>query len=128
MSLFSTIRSADRVQLRRDRSVEDPTPPLVGPVEAGVSLPRHLLVSLAGITAEITTLQQRCAGTPHLHAPLAAILGRLDGLADDIYEHAVAPTAPHTRHVGLAVGPPSDGPFVVPVDITDAGSVARLTT
>jgi hypothetical protein len=66
MALFSTIRSTERSLLRRDRSSEDPRSPQaahvehVEHVEADFSLPRHLLVSLAGITADVTTLQQGC--------------------------------------------------------------------
>ena len=92
MSLFATVRSTDRSSVHRERSAEVVGPSPSGPVEA--SLPRHLLVSLAGITADVTTLRQRAVDTPQVHAALATILGRLDDLVDSISRrHSPAPVA-----------------------------------
>lgn len=125
MSLFSTIRAADRSRLHRDRSAGDPRSPLSEHVETEVSLPRHLLVSLAGITADVTSLQQHCVDTPQLDAALETILGRLDGLVDSIYRHAANPAAPSVHRSGLAAGSLSDALADVPVDFADASNVAR---
>lgn len=127
--MISTIKSADRSPLHCDRSVEDPRSPLPQHVAAEHSLPRHLLVSLAGITAEVTSLQQRCVDTPQLHASLATILGRLDGLVDSIYQHAADPGAPNVHGAaGLAVGSPSEARADAPVDVADATNLTRSPT
>jgi hypothetical protein len=94
MSLFSAVRSADRSTLHRARSAEVPPPSTTDDVEAEFPLPRSLLVSRAGITADITTVQQRSVDTPQVHATLATILGRLDDLVDSISApHSPAPVA-----------------------------------
>ena len=134
MSLFSTIRAADRSRLHCERSVEDPRPPLSEQVEAQLSLPRHLLLALAGITADVTSLRERCGDAPELQAPLAAILGRLDGLVDSIYQRAADPTAPSVHRSGLAAGSlsaagsPSDALADVPADFASVTIVARPPT
>ena len=121
---FSTIRSADRSSLHRDRSAEAPWLPTTERVAAAPSLPRHLLVSLAGITADITSLQPRCVDAPQLHAALGAVLGRLDGLVDDIYECAANPAAPSLHRSGSAAVAPPDAPSGVPGEFEDADSSA----
>jgi hypothetical protein len=124
MSFFSTIRSADRSPLLRDRSVEDLAPPATERVDGGASLPRHLLVSLAGITADVTSLQQRCVDAPLLQAALERILGRLDGLVDSIYQHAADPVAPSVHRPGRAADPLADALSEAPAGFADASSVA----
>lgn len=91
MSLFSTVRSPDHSRLPRDRSVEVPRASLTEDVEEQFSLPRHLLVSLAGITADAASLQERCVDTPQLHAALGRILDRLTASS------TAAAGAPQTR-------------------------------
>lgn len=88
VSLFSTIRSVDRPTFPLDRTAEVPRPSLAKEIEEPFSLPRHLLVSLAGITADVTSLQERCVDTPDLHVALGRMLDRLDGLVDSIYGRA----------------------------------------
>jgi hypothetical protein len=92
MSLFSTIRSAERTSLPVEQPLHVPTSTLTGLAAAEPSLPRHLLVSLAGIIADTTSAQQRCVDTPQLHADLGEILLKLDGLVDSVYERVVAPS------------------------------------
>jgi hypothetical protein len=125
MSFFSSIRSADRSTLRRDRSVEDPSSQPPDDLEPGFSLPRHLLVSLAGITADVTALQQRCGDAPELEVSLERLLGKLDGLVDSIYEHVADPAAFSLHRSGLAARSPSDALSAVPVGPADARHVAR---
>ncbi len=109
MSLFSTIRSADRPSpLHRDRSAELPRSPTSACVAEKRSLPRHLLVSLAGITAEISSLQPRCADLPQLRADLGGVLDRLDGLVDSIYACTADPAAPGLPRSGHVVRSPPD--------------------
>lgn len=74
------------------------------------SLPRHLLVSLAGITADVTALQQRSADATQTQAALGAILRKLDRLVDSIYERAASPVAPSLQHPGSAALAPSNAP------------------
>jgi hypothetical protein len=82
MSLLSSIRSGTRSSLDQGyASTSSPT----RQAEAEVPLPRHLLVTLAAIAAEVTSLRQRFVDDPQLHEPLDRILGRLDGLVDSIY-------------------------------------------
>ena len=66
------------------------------------SLPRHLLVSLAGITADVTALQQRSADATQTQAALGVILRKLDRLVDSIYERAASPVAPSLHRPGSA--------------------------
>ena len=94
MSSFSAVRSADRSTLHRARSAVDPPLSTTDEVEAGLPLPGPLLISHAGITAAITTLQQRSMDTPQVHATLATILGRLDDDVDSSSTpHSPAPAA-----------------------------------
>lgn len=128
MALFSTIRSTERSSLRRDRSVEDPGAPQAAHLEhaeAEFSLPRHLLVSLAGITADVTSLQQRCDDAAQVQVALGTILGRLDDLVDSIYQQAAHPAAPSMHRAGLTAASPSDVFAAMPVDLADADNVAR---
>lgn len=108
MSLSWIIRPADRPSLRRDRSAEAPSPLTTSPVAAEPALPRHLLVSLAGITADITSLQPRCADTPQLQAALGAVLDRLDDLVDSVYERAAEPAVASLHRSSLAAASTSD--------------------
>jgi hypothetical protein len=96
MSLFSTIRSPDHSRLPRDRSVEVPRASLTEDVEEQFSLPRHLLVCLAEITADAASLQERCVDTPQLHAPLGRMLDTLGGLVDSIYGRAPQTPTDHS--------------------------------
>ena len=83
MSLLSSIRSGTRRSLDQGyASSSSPT----RQVEAEVPLPRHLLVTLAAIAADVTSLRHRFVDDPQLHEALDRILGRLDGLVDSIYE------------------------------------------
>ena len=128
MALFSTIKSTDRSLLRRDRSIEDPRSPQAAHLEhaeADFSLPRHLLVSLAGITADVTSLQQRCDDAAQVQVALSTILGRLDYLVDSIYQQAAHPAAPNVHRAGLTAASPSDVLAAMPVDLADADNVAR---
>jgi len=83
----STIRSTERSLSLRDRSIEHPRSPQTAHVEhgaAGFSLPSHLLVSLAGITAgylvdgsyqwatQPTAPGMQRADLPQLHRPKSA--------------------------------------------------------
>jgi hypothetical protein len=111
---FTTVKAADRFPLHRDRSAEDPPP--TKHLETDASLPRHLLVSLAGITAEVTSLQQRCVDAPDLHASIERIVGRLDGLVDSIYQRAADPLAPSVHRSGSSAE--------MPVDFAGASNVA----
>jgi hypothetical protein len=90
MSSFSTISSADAGSPQRDESA---VPARAAPTHiappAVVSLPRYLLVSLAGITAEVEVLGKRCAAAEEDRAAIQTIIGRLDGLVDSIYAAAV---------------------------------------
>ena len=94
MSLFATIRSADRWSLQHQRPVVDQGPRPAEHLTVEASLPRHLLVSLAGITADVTTLQHARTEDPQLHAALGTILSRLDGLVDSVYTGAVVRRTP----------------------------------
>jgi hypothetical protein len=128
VALFSTIRSTERSLLRRDRSSEDPRSPQaahVEHVEADFSLPRHLLVSLAGITADVTKLQQRCDDAAQVQVALDTILGRLDYLVDSIYQRAAHPTAPSMHRAGLTAVSPSEVSAAMPVDLAEPDGVAR---
>ena len=83
MSLLSIIRSGTRPSLDQGYvSTSSPT----RQAEADVPLPRHLLVTLAAIAADVTSLRQRFVDDPQLHEALDRIIGRLDGLVDSIYE------------------------------------------
>ncbi|CAN5482129.1 hypothetical protein BH23ACT6_BH23ACT6_27670 [soil metagenome] len=128
MSLFSTIWSADRSALPRDRSVEVPKASLTEDVEAQLPLPRHLLVALAGITADAASVQDRCVDDPQLHAALGRILGRLDGLVDSIYQRSAHPAAPGVRRSGLATGSASHALPESQGESADASNDARLPT
>jgi hypothetical protein len=125
VALFSTIRSTERSLLRRDRSSEDPRSPQAAHVEADFSLPRHLLVSLAGITADVTKLQQRCDDAAQVQVALETILGRLDYLVDSIYQRAAHPTAPSMHRAGLTAVSPSEVSAAMPVDLAEPDGVAR---
>lgn len=94
MSLISSLRSGPRPSLNQDRAGDVHTSPPTGHVDAAVPLPRHLLVALAGIAADVTSLQQRCVDDPQLHEPLEMILGRLGGLVECIYERSADGGAP----------------------------------
>jgi hypothetical protein len=129
MALFSTIRSTERSRPRRNRSIEDPRSPQAAHAEhvkADFSLPRHLLISLAGITADVTSLQQRCDDDAQVQVALGTILGRLDYLVDSIYQQAAAhPAAPNVHPAGLTAASPSEVFASMPVDLADADTVAR---
>jgi hypothetical protein len=128
MAVFSTIRSTEPSLLRRDRSVEDPRSSQAAHVEhgeAGFSLPRHLLVSLAGITADVISLQQRGDDAAQVQVALGTILGRLDYLVDSIYQQAANPAAPNVHPAGLTAASPSEVLAAMPVDLADADNVAR---
>lgn len=128
MSLYTTIRSSHRSPLHRDRPTDDPRSPTTAPVETASSLPRHLLVSLAGITADITSLQQRSVDTPQLHATLERILGRLDGLVDSIYQRAADPAAPSVRHPALVADALAHLPAEMPVKLAPASNAVHRPT
>ncbi|MCC5949711.1 MAG: hypothetical protein JJT89_14765 [Nitriliruptoraceae bacterium] len=93
MPSFSTARPSSRFSRFRERAVPDALPPSVEPL-AELPLPRHLLVSLAGIAADVSSLQQRWTDTPDLHTSLETIQGRIDLLVDLIYDRAATPGAP----------------------------------
>jgi hypothetical protein len=99
MSLVSSLRSGTRPPLTQDRSGSTSTSPPTGQLEADVPLPRHLLVALAGIAADVTALRQRLVDDPQLHEPVDRILGRIDDLVDSIYERAAEL---HPRPVAVA--------------------------
>jgi hypothetical protein len=124
MSLFST-SIADRLRLPLSRSAEDPSTPLTES-----SLPRHLLVALAGITTNVTSLQQHCVDDPYLHTSLESILCRLDDLVGGIYERAADPAPRCAHRAGPAAGSLSDALAAEPVAVTDAtqptGSLAGV--
>ena len=115
MSLFTAIRPANRSPLTHPTATEPP-------------LPRHLLVSLAGVTADITSLQQRTVDTPQLHATLERILGRLDGLVDSNYQRAADPAAPSVRRPPLAADSLAHVPAEMPAPLAPASHVARPPT
>lgn len=77
-------------------------------VATEASLPRHLLVSLAGITADVTALQQRSADATQTQAALGVIRRKLDRLVDSIYERAAGPVAASLHHPGSAAVSRSD--------------------
>ncbi len=124
MSLFATIRSTDRSSLDRERSADVVEPSPSEPVEA--SLPRHLLVSLAGITADVTSLQHAHAEEPQLHAALGTILRRLDGLVDSIYQRSAHRAASSVHRAGIAAVSASPVLAGVPDGLSDTSNVARL--
>ena len=131
MALFSTIRSTELSSLRRDRSVEDPGAPQAAhleQVEAEFSLPRHLLVSLAGITADVTSLQQRCDDAAQVQVALGTILGRLDYLVDSIYQRAAHPAAPSMHRAAIAAASPSEVFAEMPGDVAGATDLAGPAT
>lgn len=129
MSLFSTSTTADRSLLRRERSAKDPSSPRTDHVEAERSLPRHLLVSLAGITTDVACLQQQCGDDPRLQTSLEMILDRLDGLVDSIYERTSDPAAPSAHRAGPDFsGSGSDVRGLVPGDVAAATSTTRPVT
>lgn len=86
MTLVSSTGS--RARSLQDRSGGTSTSPPTRQVEAAVPLPRHLLVALAGISADVTSLRQRHADDPQLHEPLDRILDSIDGLVDSVYDRA----------------------------------------
>lgn len=92
MSLLSSIRPGTQTRPSLDQGSATPSPP-TRQVEAEIPLPRHLLVTLAAIAADVTSLRQRFVDDPQLHEPLDRILGRLDDLVDSIYERTVDPSA-----------------------------------
>ena len=93
MSLLAALRSTDGPLLRA------PAPPEAGGAAGPQAprgratepvLPRHVLVSLAAIIAEVSSVRQRLLDgpadlDPQLPASLESVLGRLDGLVDSIY-------------------------------------------
>ena len=101
MSLISSTRSGARPPLNQDRAGDASTSPPTEHVETALPLPRHLLVALAGIAGDVTSLRQRFVDDPQLHEPLDRILGRLDDLVDSIYEQAADAAA---RPIDLANG------------------------
>lgn len=128
MSLYTTRREAGRSPPRLDGSAEGLQPRPTERDETEASLPRHLLVSLAGITADAASLQERCVDTPELHADLGGILDRLDGLVDSIYQRAADPVAPSVHRSGPAADPRSDALAELPADVADVGSTAPSPT
>jgi hypothetical protein len=129
MSLFSTSTTADRSLLRRDRSAKDSGSPRTDHVETELSLPRHLLVSLAGITTDVNRLQQQYGDDTRLHTSLEVILGRLDGLVDSIYERVSGPAAPSMHGAGPDFSEPgSDVRELVSDDVTAATNPTRPAT
>jgi hypothetical protein len=79
MSLSSSIRSGSRPPLHQDRAGYASTSPPTGPIEAELPLARHILVTLAAIAADVTSLRQLFADDPQLHEPPDRILGRVGG-------------------------------------------------
>lgn len=93
MALFSTLRSVDHSARHDARAITGPTSLFTEQAPVPPGLPRHLLVALAGIIADVTALGRASEDDPATHAEFETILARLDGLVDSIYEAAVAPVA-----------------------------------
>ena len=91
MSFILSIGARARPSLNQDPVSGASTSPPAQHGEAALPLPRHVLVALAGIAADVTSLRQRFVDDAQLHDPLDNILGRIDGLVDSIYDRAADP-------------------------------------
>ena len=98
MSLIARSRSGAHAPLNHQAAGDASTSPPTGHADAALPLPRHLLLALAGIAADVTSLRARFVDDPQLHEPLDRILGKLDGLVDDIYERAARPADASNQH------------------------------
>jgi len=127
MSLFSTTRLADRSPQHDARFAAKPGPLPTEQFEAAPALPRHLLVSLAGIIADVTSLQRICEDAPDLQTGLETMLTRLDGLVDSIYEAAANPNSARRQRPDLAAAFSSAAPSVLS-QFRDASTTAKSPT
>lgn len=98
MSLIASSRSGAHAPPNHHAAGDTSTSPPTDDVDAALPLPRHLLVALAAIAADITSLRAQAVDEPQLHQPLDRILGKLDGLVDDIYEQAARPRNASNQH------------------------------
>ena len=103
MSLIASMRLGARAPLNHQAAGDASTSPPTAHADAALPLPRHLLLALAGIAADVTSLRAQVVDDPQLREPLDRILGRVDGLVDDIYGRA-ADSGSHPVEASYAHG------------------------
>jgi len=113
MSMFSATRFAARSGRRPGRTGDYSVVPAGSQADQELPLPRHILVALSAITADVNSIRQLHGDAPQLHAPLDSIVGKLDGLVHSIYSRAADTTANHSaaarRSMSDLVGPAPGG-------------------